>query len=155
MLQGCVSTASNGFVQSRPLSMESSQRSAADSMLAVRAAAAYLDRVVLPGPILLGDRADSIDWDWIQQNGMHASLGIVRVHPTFYVNPWDKLRASFTLRGAHYDLAVTDLAAWTNDARQPGFRVQSDWYLTISLGERFDQKNRAYKLVAAGIEMHD
>lgn len=123
--------------------------------LSVRTAAAYLDRVVLSGPNLLGDRADSIDWDWIQQNGMNASLGIVKVHPVFYVNPWGKLRASFTLRGAHYDLAVTDLAAWANDARQPGFRVQSDWYLTISLGERFDQKNRAYKLVAAGIEVHD
>jgi hypothetical protein len=104
---------------------------------------------------LLGDRADSVDWDWIQQNGMNSSLGIVKVRPEFYVNPWGKLRALFTLRGANYDLAVTDLAAWTSNARQPGFRVQSDWYLTISLGERFDQKNRAYKLVAAGIEVHD
>jgi hypothetical protein len=122
--------------------------------LSVRAAAVYLDRVVLPGPSLLGDTADSIDWDWIQQNGMGASLGIVRVRPDFYVNPWGNLRALFALKGVRYNLSVTDLAAWTNDARQPGFRVQSNWYLTISLGERFDQKNRAYKLVAAGIEVH-
>jgi hypothetical protein len=121
--------------------------------LTVGKAAGYLDNVVLAGPTLLGDAAASIDWDWIQQNGVDASLGIVRVRPTFYVNPWAKLRAGFALQRSHYDLAVTDLSPWTNDARSGDLRVRSDWYLTISLGERYDPKNRAYKLVAAGIEV--
>ena len=121
--------------------------------LTVRTAEGYLEKSLLPGPSLLGDTADSIDWDWIQANGVDASLGIVKVHPSFYVNHWGKLRAEFALQLSGYDLAVTDLSPWTGDARRPEFRVQSDWYLTVSLGERYDRNNRAYKLVAAGIEL--
>ena len=116
-------------------------------------AKAHLDTKVLSGPTLLGDLNDSISWDWIQENGVKASLGLVKVRPLLSVNPWGTLRAEFKLSSAWYDLAVTDVAGWTHEARQPDYRVQSDWYLTISLGERYVKKNRAYKLVAAGIEV--
>jgi hypothetical protein len=116
-------------------------------------AKAHLDAKVLSGPRLLGDTSDSIDWDWIQENGVEASLGLVKVRPSFRVNPWGSLRAGFELRSTCYDLAVTDVAAWTNEVSQPDYRVQSDWYFTISLGERYVKKNRAYKPVAAGIEV--
>lgn len=32
-------------------------------------------------------------------------------------------------------------------------QTKREWYLTISLGERYDRKNRAYKLAAAGVEI--
>ena len=66
--------------------------------LSIRSAAKYLKEVVISGPILLEDKADSLDWDWIQVNGVNASLGIVKVRPNFYVNPWGTLRAEFALR---------------------------------------------------------
>jgi hypothetical protein len=121
--------------------------------LNVQGAAQYLDEVLVAGPELLGNVEDSHDWDWLQDNGIEESLGLVRVVPHFYVNPWEKLRASFQLRSVPYDLAVTDVAGWTGGAKEASSIVaKSDWYLTVSLGERYDRKNRAYKLVAAGIE---
>lgn len=120
--------------------------------LPVDAAAEYLDEVITDGPDLLEDTDDSLDWDWIQANGVDESLAVVRVRPRFRLNPWGKLRASFELRNANYDLAVTDVAPWVAAVRDSGgFAPRKDWYLTISLGERFDRKNRAYKLIAAGI----
>lgn len=119
--------------------------------LTVDDAVDYLDEIVVNGPELFGTRGDSIDWDDIQANGVPSSLAAVRVRPRFYVNPWDKLRASFRLGGAHYDLAVTDLAPWAAEVKErDGVAPRTDWYLTISLGERYDRNNRAYKLVAAG-----
>jgi hypothetical protein len=121
--------------------------------LSVHGAKQYLDPNIERGPVLLGDTADSLDWDSIQENGVAASLALVNVRPLFWVNPWGKLRADFALKRASYDLSVTDLAEWTFEAKKPGYVVRSDWYLTISLGERYAKNNRAYKLVAAGIEI--
>jgi hypothetical protein len=119
--------------------------------LTVGDAAEYLDEVVVDGPELFGTRGDSIDWDDIQANGVRSSLAAVRVRPRFHLNPWGNLRANFRLGGAHYALAVTDLAPWAADVKERGGAApRSDWYLTISLGERYDRNNRAYKLVAAG-----
>jgi hypothetical protein len=121
--------------------------------LSVDSAANYLDDVIVTGPDLFGDTADSIDWDWIEVNGVPSSLALVRVRPTFFVNPWGSLRALFSLRRVSFDLAVTDLAPWTAVVRQQApTKAKQDWYLTVSLGERYDKKNRAYKLVAGGIE---
>lgn len=115
-------------------------------------ASGYLDEVLVDGPELFGTRGDSIDWDDIQANGVPSSLALVRVRPTFYVNPWERLRATFRLGGASYDLAVTDLAPWAAAVKERGGGTpRKDWYLTISLGERYDRNNRAYKLVAAGV----
>lgn len=123
--------------------------------LSVEEAAGYLDQVVVDGPDLLGDTSASIDWDWIEENGVTESLAVVHVRPTFEVNLWDrsKLRTRFKLRDAQYDLSVTDLAPWTKEMKAKSYvKAKSHWYLTISLGERFDLKNRAYKLVAGAIE---
>lgn len=120
-----------------------------------QAARAALDDVVDTGPTLLGDTDDSIDCDWIAENGVSASLTLVRVRrPRFEVNHWRRLRARFTLSGSYYDLSVTDLAPWATDAFHAGeHHPDTDWCLTVSLAEPYVEKNRCYKLVAAGIDL--
>lgn len=107
------------------------------------------------GPLLLGTPGKSISWESIETNGLPASLGLVRVSaPSFVVNDWGRFRAHFQHGRSHYDLSCTDLSVWRSHAYAAGgLRSESDWYLTISLGEPWEETNHCYKIVAAGLEI--
>lgn len=107
------------------------------------------------GPGLLGSPGKSVSWESIQANGVPASLGLIRVEsPRFVVNDWNRLRVHFAHAGEWYDLSLTAIAPWATRAfNDGGARPTSSWYLTVSLGEPWDETNHCYKLVAGGIEL--
>lgn len=121
----------------------------------MQSAAADLEAIVEKGTLLLGIVGKSIDWQTVEADGVSASLGLVRVSkPHFVVNPWNRFRAKFEYGGTHYDLSCTDLSAWQSHAYSAGgLYSESDWYLTVSLGEPWEDTNACYKVVAAGLEI--
>jgi len=118
-------------------------------------ASEYLGEALEPGATLLGDQSKSLGWDVIQEHGVDASLCLVRVTaPRFEVNDWNRFRARFRRGGTYYDLSCTDLAPWATRAyRQGGIAPDGDWYLTVSLGEPWEETNHCYKIVAAGLQI--
>lgn len=121
----------------------------------MQSAGADLAAVVDKGPMLLGTPGKSLSWESIEENGVPASLGLVRVaSPDFVVNHRNRFRAHFHYGGTFYDLSCTDLSPWQAHAYAAGaLKSHSDWYLTISLGEPWEETNSCYKIVAAGLEI--
>lgn len=125
--------------------------------LSVAEASPHIHAVVESGETVLGGRGRSVSWESIQEHGVDASLTVVRVTgPRFEVNDWNRFRARFRRGAASYDLSCTDLAPWAAEAyRQGGVASTTDWYLTVSLGEPWEETNHCYKIVAAGIEIRE
>ena len=115
------------------------------------------------GPGLFGDESDRIPFAAFSQAPAPASLALVvptdlrwRVLFTRYSSR-PRVRACFTLAGAHYDLGVTDpicemrlygLPPGLHPLSAAGFSDDDRILLTISLGEPFGEDACCYKLVA-------
>ena len=116
---------------------------------------------VTQGPALFGNREDRVQ----HSANVGYSLTLVRVQDlrwriTSYGDR-RKTRALFSLRGALYDLAITDntIEQGLRNLEEgihpidsaPGFSANQEVLLTISLGEPFE--GNCYKLVAAIIRL--
>lgn len=118
-----------------------------------RASASLLDSYVTKmGPLLHGV-TDRVPGSRI--NEVSASLALIKVqNPTFKLNTnfgKSQLRAVFDFWGHRYDLSVTDVSAWTQEARRGPERFSGGvWFFTVSLGTEF--KGSRYKLVACGLQ---
>jgi hypothetical protein len=80
------------------------------------------------------------------------SLGLIRIEsPEFSFDVYKKqLRASFTHHNHPYDLPVTALQPWVDEAKlSPEKFSLGTWYFTVSLGEPWNGK--MFKLIAGGI----
>ncbi len=120
--------------------------------------AAMLRTYITTGPDLLGNSADRVDAALFDEQPAAASLTLatprhISFYPKINRNGNRQIRACFSLKGADYDLAVTDpLCEQRLRDLQPGdMLTQTDVLLTISLGELF--YGFCYKLVAAIIQL--
>ncbi|WP_419863716.1 dual OB domain-containing protein [Candidatus Poriferisodalis sp.] len=117
-----------------------------------------LDSVRADDSPIFGTRTDSVSWQRIQESPPAASLTLIRTsNPHFYVrrkpNGSNQTRVKFVHGDSVYDLSISfELALPHNDTGSN--ESPTDWYLTISLGEPFEeQHNRCYKLVAGALEI--
>jgi hypothetical protein len=126
-------------------------------------ASAFLRAHVTPGPDLLGNRSDRIDYRYIVDHPVAASLCVIEpvgLRWGININAKGKrqTRVYFTLSGFPYNLSVTD-PIWEDRLRDlsygayervvAGIDARDEVFLTISLGEPF--QGSCYKLVAAVI----
>jgi len=116
-----------------------------------------LERLASNASTIFDTLGPSVPCASIPSHGVRSSLEIRKVSsPRFdfendrYGRP--KLRAHIHTRGSNYNLPVTDLEAWSSDLNERGLEktLHGDWYFTISLGMRWNDK--CWKLVAAGFE---
>jgi hypothetical protein len=121
----------------------------------------YLEATRAPGPELLGNVGDRIAFAPLERRPAPASLAIAepealewRITTTFRGKR--QTRARFRLRGAGYDLSVTDPVLESRLSRQPeglhpctsaGIPDRARTFLIVSLGEPFN--GECFKLVAA------
>lgn len=116
--------------------------------------APFLDSIVDPGPVLLGNTWDKVPEDQIPNAGVAASLTLVRVtNPLFSTRPRQsgghQLRIEFEVAGASYNLSLTDRHLDQSVPTQGSYQSSADWYLTISLSEPFN--GACYKLAACAL----
>lgn len=119
-----------------------------------------LDSVCADDSPIFGTHTNSVSWQRIQESPPAASLTLVRTSsPRFYVrrkpNGSNQTRVEFVHGDSVYDLSISfELTLPHSDPK--GYEPPTDWYLTISLGEPFEeQDNRCYKLVAGALEIPD
>lgn len=121
----------------------------------VATVASFLDAIADPGPRLLGSTKDRIQENQIPQDGLAASLTLVRATcPSFSTRPRQggghQVRIQFELSGAWYNLSLTDRHFDQSVLARGQYESMSDWYVTVSLGEPFN--GACYKLAACALE---
>jgi Dual OB-containing domain len=126
-------------------------------------ASTFLRAHVTPGPDLLGNRSDRVEYQYIVDHSVVASLCVVEpaglrwcINST--LGGRRQTRAYFTLSRFSYNLSVTD-PIWENRCRDLSYGVheravvgidaRDEVFLTVSLGEPY--QGSCYKLVAAVI----
>lgn len=116
-----------------------------------------LDRALTDEPELLGTKTNRVTGSQIRDLPPSSSLALVKVRrPNFVMvkssNNREQRRARFNYRGVDYDLPMT----FEFDLPRPGkgrHRSKSTWYLTISLGEPWEEQGGdCFKLVACALE---
>lgn len=127
-------------------------------------AARQLAAAIVPGPVLLDNRSDSVEHAVLLKQPATASLALVEPQSIqWYIttNPFDgrrKTRCYFSLGSCHYDLAITDplfvlrlgsLREGYHPRDAAGLAPDERVVLTVSLGEPFEKTGHCYKLVAA------
>lgn len=131
------------------------------------AASTFLRAHLTPGPDLLGNRNDRIEYQYLKYHPATASLCVIepagfrwRIDRT--IKGTKQTRACFTLSGVPYDLSVTDpiwenrlhdLSYGVHERADTGIDARDEVFLTVSLGEPF--RGGCYKLVAAVILLPD
>lgn len=129
------------------------------------AASAFLRAHLTPGPDLLGNHSDRVEYQYLESHPAAASLCVIepaglRRWISKTITGARQTRACFTLSEVPYDLSVTD-PIWENHLRDlglsyglhgravTGIDVRDEVFLAVSLGEPF--QGSCYKLVAAVI----
>ena len=123
--------------------------------------AGVLGEFLAPGPYLLGNRTDRLDYSTLLESPARSSLALIEPAGV----SWDiigqfggrrQTRARFQLSGVTYNLSVTDpnweqrlseLSYGIHPRAAAGISQQDRLLFTVSLGEPF--KGECYKLVAA------
>ncbi len=116
----------------------------------------FLESSVTNTPSLFGTKTNRVTWKQIQQEPPSSSLALVKaVRPTFQWsrdNPTQR-RAIFWVQQTKYDLPITFDFDLPRQGQQR-HSSESNWFLTISLGEPFAaQGNDCFKLVAGALEI--
>ena len=102
------------------------------------------------GDSLFGTKNDKVSWSQIEEQRVEESLLLIRAtRPRFYWKA-NKHRVVFVHANTEYDLSVTFNLETVDDER----RSSSEWWLTVSLGDPWAERNNdCYKLVAGAIEV--
>ncbi|HUT52859.1 MAG TPA: hypothetical protein VM658_05665 [bacterium] len=104
------------------------------------------------GPYLFGSRDDRVPRDRICRSSRKRSLELIvpQAVQEWYVNDRKQARVKFNLKGARYDLSVTDII-WEERIKKSGGRIggiaDGRLMFTVSLGRPF-KDDCCYKLVA-------
>ena len=128
--------------------------------------AAILKKALFRGPVLFGNTTDRVAYSAFETAPAKESLVLVKpAHPRWVAKrtlTWKRqLRVCFSLGGAKYDLAVTDIPyddklkemeLGEYSSEQLGIQNENAIYFTISLGEPFD-RGYCFKLVAAVLQL--
>ena len=112
--------------------------------------ASFLKNCEYNGDSLFGTKSDKVSRSQIENQGVDESLLLIRAtRPRFYWKT-NQLRVIFVHARAEYDLSVTfDL-----ETGEDGRRSSSEWWLTVSLGDPWAERNNdCYKLVAGAIKV--
>ncbi len=113
----------------------------------------FLESSVSKAANLFGNKDNKVTWEQIQHNPPRSSLALVKAGRPAFKNYPKQRRCIFTFRKQKYDLPITfdfDLPLHGENVHES----ESDWFLTISLGEPWDgQGNACYKLIAGALEI--
>lgn len=111
-----------------------------------------LDGLIDDDDFLLYNTTLSVPEEVAKSGLVLKSLGLIRIEsPEFNFDTYKaQLRVSFTHRSHSYDLPVTALQSWVDEAKlSPEKFSLGTWYFTVSLGEPWHGK--MFKLIAGGI----
>src|SRR5262249_43199682 len=130
-----------------------------------------LESHLTPGPELLGSLTDRVPFAAFEAKSAAGSLALVEPNELHWIVKTSRAgerrtRGAFTLRGARYNLALTDpagehrlshLPIGEHPRRAAGIEAATRLFLTVSLSEPFQSDDKAekfcYKLVAAVIAL--